>query len=176
MYLYIGTEPEIVDLFSGSLEDPYFLGIYSQKQALNFIGNKIKQARAKNVNMKQFNKKNTTPETDAMEMLAQGVLNHVPVHNFCFNSKIVYITHIVRRVLKTVNDRTLLDDKDYYGNKRLELAGSLLALLFEDLFKKFNHDIKENAEKHLSKVRVDTFDVIKFLRPDEITRGILCNI
>jgi len=29
-----------------------------------------------------------------------------------------------------------LDDKDYYGNKRLELAGQLCALLFEDLFKR----------------------------------------
>ena len=46
------------------------------------------------------------------------------------------MTHIARRVLKTVKDSTLLDDKDYYGNKRLELAGSLLSLLFEDLFKR----------------------------------------
>ena len=28
----VGTEPEIVDLFSGSLEEPYYLGIYSQDQ------------------------------------------------------------------------------------------------------------------------------------------------
>ena len=47
------------------------------------------------------------------------------------------MTHIARRVLKTVKDPTLLDDKDYYGNKRLELAGSLLSLLFEDLFKRY---------------------------------------
>ena len=40
-------------------------------------------------------------------------------------------------------DRTLLDDKDYYGNKRLELAGQLLSLLFEDLFKRFNSDLKQ---------------------------------
>ena len=44
-------------------------------------------------------------------MLAHVVLNHVPVENYCFRNKCVYITHIVRRVLKTVIDRTLLDDK-----------------------------------------------------------------
>lgn len=31
---------------------------------------------------------------------------------------------------------TECDDRDFYGNKRLELAGSLLALLFEDVFKR----------------------------------------
>jgi DNA-directed RNA polymerase III subunit RPC2 len=51
-----------------------------------------------------------------MEMLSHVVLNHVPVENYNFRSKVIYITHIIRRVLKTVNDRTLLDDKDYYGN------------------------------------------------------------
>ena len=28
----VGTESEILDLFSGSLEEPYYLGIYSQDQ------------------------------------------------------------------------------------------------------------------------------------------------
>jgi DNA-directed RNA polymerase beta subunit len=48
-----------------------------------------------------------------------------------------------------------LDDKDYYGNKRLELAGQLMALLFEDLFKRFNSDIKRTADMFLSKVGRD---------------------
>jgi hypothetical protein len=60
--------------------------------------------------MKQY-KRNLTAEVEAMEMLANGVLNHVPVENFCFRSKVIYIAHIIRRVLMTVNDRTLLDDK-----------------------------------------------------------------
>jgi DNA-directed RNA polymerase beta subunit len=33
--------------------------------------------------------------------------------------------HIIRRVLNAEYNRELLDDKDYCGNKRLELAGQV---------------------------------------------------
>lgn len=29
---FVGTEPEILDLFAGSLEEPYNLGIYTRDQ------------------------------------------------------------------------------------------------------------------------------------------------
>ena len=94
----------------------------------------VRQVRQNMLNTRgNFNKKTSTPEAEAVEMLAHVVLNHVPVQNYCFRQKVIYITHIVRRVLRTVLDRQLLDDKDYYGNKRLELAGSLLSLLFEGI-------------------------------------------
>ena len=47
-----------------------------------------------------------------------------------------------------------MDDMDYYGNKRLELAGQLLALMFEDLFKKLCADLKRIANYELSKASV----------------------
>eukprot|EP00971_Amphidinium_carterae_P133155 2636628-Amphidinium_carterae.1 len=31
-----------------------------------------------------------------------------------------------------IENRPLIDDRDYYGNKRLELSGQLVQLLFED--------------------------------------------
>lgn len=43
--------------------------------------------------------------------------------------------------MKAQSDGKLVDDRDYYGNKRLELAGSLLSLMFEDLFKRFNREV-----------------------------------
>lgn len=41
------------------------------------------------------------------------------------------------RLLDALKEPELIDDKDYYGNKRIELAGQLLSLMFEDLFKRF---------------------------------------
>jgi DNA-directed RNA polymerase beta subunit len=46
----VGYEPELVDLFSGSLEEPYLLGIYSRDEALSFIGNKVRAMRTSSNN------------------------------------------------------------------------------------------------------------------------------
>ena len=75
------------------------------------------------------------------------VLSHVPCESYDFRKKCVYLSHIVRRVLAADKDRSQLDDKDYYGNKRLELAGQLLGLLFEDLFKRYGgREMKRERE------------------------------
>lgn len=49
---------------------------------------------------------------------------------------------MVRRVIQAQLGHLTVDDRDYYGNKRLELAGQLIAILFEDLFKRFNTEVK----------------------------------
>lgn len=56
--------------------------------------------------------------------------------------------------------------------QRLELAGQLISLLFEDLFKRFNGDIKRTADMVLSRPnRAEAFDVLKHIRTDTITNG-----
>jgi len=166
----VGSDPEIVDCLAPSLEEPVKLGISTQMQALRYIGNKIRN-RALSSNFTSY-RKPQAPEDEAREVLANVTLSHIPVVDFDFRAKCIYIGHIVRRVVMVRLGKEPLDDKDYYGNKRLELAGSLLSLLFEDLFKIFNKDLKRQADMVLSKAnRAQAFDVVKCIRPDTITHG-----
>ena len=56
---------------------------------------------------------------------------------------------MIKRVVHATLDPTAVDDRDYYGNKRLELAGNSLALLFEDLFKHMNDQLRRQVSTRL---------------------------
>ncbi len=65
--------------------------------------------------------------------------------------------------------------QDYYGNKRLELAGQLLALLFEDLLKRLNAELKRGAKDVLSKPnKAAPFDILQEIHSNAhlITNGL----
>jgi DNA-directed RNA polymerase beta subunit len=49
------------------------------------------------------------------------------------------------RLLLAALGRRELDDRDHYGNKRLDLAGPLLAFLFRGLFKNLMKASKRRA-------------------------------
>ncbi len=49
----------------------------------------------------------------------------------------------------------------------------LLSLLFEDLFKKFNSELKKISDQIIPKQRAAQFDVVKHMRQDQITNGMV---
>lgn len=127
-------------------------------QALKYISTKIKSS-SKQSSFNQINRRNRIDE--AREFLAHIILAHVPVRRFHsrensmlsfvfiqevieynYKLKAVYTASMVRRVIQAQLGLVNMDDRDYYGNKRLELAGQLIAILFEDLFKRFNTEVR----------------------------------
>lgn len=91
---------------------------------------------------------------------------------FNFQVKAIYVATMVRRVMQAEIDPTAVDDRDYYGNKRLELAGSFIGLMFEDLLKRFNWELKTIADKNIPKIKAAQFDVAKHMRAAQITSGL----
>jgi len=60
---------------------------------------------------------------EARDILAHVVVCHVAAQKYNFQNKLAYIAVMLRRMLQAVVDPSMVDDRDYYGNKRLELAG-----------------------------------------------------
>lgn len=161
----VGCEDDVISTFAPSLEECHKLHIYSQLQALQYLGSKVRQRAT-------WGKSRTKVE-EARELLAGVMLAHVPVIKYDFKPKCVFLALMVRRVILACSDEANVDDRDYYGNKRLELAGQLLSLLFEDLFKRFNNELKKIADQTIPKPRAAQFDIVKHMRQDQITNGLV---
>ncbi|BFZ55588.1 DNA-directed RNA polymerase III complex subunit Rpc2 [Savitreella phatthalungensis] len=170
--LVCGSDGTYQDLFAINIEECAKLKIYTQQQALNYIGSKCRLSRAKAPGQGP----RRPPAEEALEVLAIIALAHVPVENLDFRPKILYFALMTRRVLMAMADPAKVDDRDYVGNKRLELAGQLLSLLFEDLFKTFNAQFKANIDKVLKKPnRIQEFDAMNqfTIHGDHITSGMI---
>lgn len=214
----VGSEPRYVDGMTATMNECAQEGINTTTQALLYIGKRAKQFRPQKFgrftsgggsggprrssarttglqNGETFVHPKQKTIDHAREILVDVVLAHVPVKQFDFWDKAIYVAQIVRRMLIALHDPNTIDDKDYYGNKRLELAGQLLSLLFEDLFKKFNSDLKRNIDKQISVAynraarersrrrlaegadigrfsSKANIDVVRFFRHDTITQGL----
>ena len=102
-------------------------------------------------------------------------LAHIKCRRFDFYAKFVYLGLMVRRLLLVQGSPELCDDKDYIGNKRAEAAGQMLALLFEDLFKKFNTELKKEIDMNIKKFSLKgmDYDVTKLMKTNSITHGLI---
>ena len=147
MAIVAGSDQAMQDDFAINFEETLKLGIYTQHQALEYIGSRIKIARKQT----PFGQARRNYVQEALEAVSNVLLAHVPIEDLNFRPKALYVAHMARRVLMTKQNPKSVDDRDYVGNKRLELAGQLLSLLFEDLFKTYNFQIKTNMDKVLRK-------------------------
>jgi DNA-directed RNA polymerase beta subunit len=89
----IGTDPQSTDLLAPSIQECCQLSIFTQQQALEYMGSKVKTARSSWVRVKK------SKVDEVRDILAAVVLAHVPVRQFDFRTKIVYTCVMIRRML-----------------------------------------------------------------------------
>lgn len=169
----IGGPEHLVNMLLASLQACEDEGIHTQVAALEWMSKRIKGASGAKPTTGQFSRRTRSAVDETRDILANVILCHVPVENFDYSDKMAYLAAMISKMLVAINNPELIDDRDYYGNKRLELAGGLLALLFEDLFKRMNSELKRQADQHLSKSTKNAqFDIVKCIRTDTLTFGL----
>ncbi|KAL1902157.1 DNA-directed RNA polymerase III complex subunit Rpc2 [Ceratocystis pirilliformis] len=148
MALVCGSDGRYQDSFAVNFEEATKAGVFTQQQALEYVGARVKMGGRRMPGGPQMRRNHVEEGLDA---LANLIIAHVPIEGLDFYPKAIYIALMTRRVLFAMHNSTLVDDRDFVGNKRLELAGQLLSLLFEDLFKRFMSEVKMSIDKYLKK-------------------------
>ncbi|XP_050232064.1 DNA-directed RNA polymerase III subunit 2 isoform X2 [Mercurialis annua] len=148
----VGRDPRYSALLLPSFEECASLNIYTQQKALEYLDGK---------------------ENRALPVLRDVFLANVPVHKNNFRPKCLYVAVMLRRMMEAMLNKDAMDDKDYVGNKRLELSGQLISLLFEDLFKTMITEVQRTVDIVLTKQnRSSRFDLSQYIVKDTITHGL----
>ncbi|KAI5962489.1 RET1 [Candida pseudojiufengensis] len=168
LQLVCGSDPNYQDLFVVNFEEAAKLEVFTQQQALLYLGKRVKTIR-------RAGAPKLSQLQEGIEAVATTIIAHLTVSDLQFREKALYMAMMARRVIMAMHNPKMVDDRDYVGNKRLELAGQLMSLLFEDLFKKFNSDFKANIDKILKKPsRTSEFDALLSINihSNNITMGL----
>ncbi|CAH8606504.1 unnamed protein product [Heterobilharzia americana] len=156
--IYDFDDTEMREMIKPSLDDAFV--IQEQKVALNFIGSRgARPGVTKEKRIKY-----------AKEILQKETLPHVGVSDFCETRKAYFLGYMVHRLLLAALKRRDVDDRDHYGNKRLDLAGPLLAFLFRGLFRNLTKEIRLYAQKFIDKGK--DFNLELAIRSQIITDGL----
>ena len=104
------------------------------------------------------------------EILQKNFLPHISILPNCDVQKAYFVGYMVYRLINAHLGRAHEDDRDHYGKKRLDMAGSLLGSLFRSLFRKYTMDaqklLKEKADKG------DDLNITRAFKKDTISDGL----
>jgi len=150
---------EMIKIIKSSFDEAFV--IQEQNVALSFIGSR--SLRGANATTKKQIKY-------AQEILRKEMLPHIGVDDSHTTKKIYFLGYMAHRLLLASLGRRALDDYDHYGNKRLDMAGPLLASLFRSLFNKMLKEAHSYAQKSLNQNK--DFNLVLAIKPDIISNGL----
>jgi DNA-directed RNA polymerase II subunit RPB2 len=112
----------------------------------------------------------------AKELLQLELLPHISTEPGSEQQKGYFIGYMVNRLLQVALKRHTEDDRDHYGNKRVDLAGPLLAGLFRQLLRKLMKDVRTNLRRAVNAGKdvndILTTDLTAAIKSSIITNGL----
>lgn len=132
---YDFSDDELMTALMPSIEEAQV--IQDSESALDFIAKRGLQNAVKKEKRIKF----------ARDILQLELLPHVSTEQGMELKKAYYLGYMVNKMLHVALGRQPEDDRDHFGNKRLDLAGPLMASLFRQQLRKLMKDIKANAKR-----------------------------
>ncbi len=153
----VSLDPEIQSELIPSLEQAR--PIATVEDALDFIGNRVAigQTRENRV-------------AKAEQVIDRYLLPHLGTRPEDRRKKAYYLGQMASKLIELFLGRREPDDKDHYANKRLKLAGELLASVFRVAFRVFTRDLKYQVERARAKNR--KINLSALVRMDVITERV----
>jgi DNA-directed RNA polymerase subunit B len=130
----VSLESEIQSELEPSFEKA--LGVDTVKDAILFIGNRVAHGQVEEYRIQK-----------AETAIDKNFLPHIGRTSQSRKDKALFLGEMACRVIELKLGRRKPDDKDHFKNKRLRLAGPLLADLFRVAFRNLIRDIKYQLER-----------------------------
>jgi len=137
----IDKTPEMELIIECAWEDAF--QITTKEEAIEFIG--------KNSNLLE---KDTPDECykHGIHIIDKEILPHIGFGEFYRNNKCFYLGYMISKLLSVVTGKIPYDDRDHYGNKRIDITGNLLSNIFRQSFNKVYKETQLILKKKLSNI------------------------
>lgn len=112
------------------------LGVDTAKDAIIFVGNRVAHGQVEEYRIQK-----------AETAVDKNFLPHIGRTQESRKDKALFLGEMACRVIELKLERRKPDDKDHFKNKRLRLAGPLLADLFRIAFRNLVRDVKYQLER-----------------------------
>lgn len=158
--VYDTSDTEMLELLRSSIHAG--AGVHGAGDALDYIGRRGAPAGAGAEARANY----------ARGILQRELLPHIGVDATPGGAqkKAYFLGYMVRRVLLAKLGRRIIDDRDHYAVKRLDLAGPLMAILFRQLFRRMTDDVKKAVYKSLQAGKEPK--ITAAIKPAIITNGL----
>jgi DNA-directed RNA polymerase subunit B len=130
----VSLDKEIQRELAASFEKA--VGVDTPSDAILFIGNRVAHGQVEEYRLQK-----------AETALDKNFLPHLGRTDKQRKDKAIFLGEMASRVIQLKMNRRQQDDKDHFKNKRLRLAGPLLADLFRVAFRNLTRDIKYQLER-----------------------------
>ena len=106
----------------------------------------------------------------ARDIMQKEVLPHISQTEGSETRKAFFLGYMVHRMLQVVLGRREPDDRDHFGKKRLDLAGSLMAGLFRSLFARLHKEAHMSLKKSIETGK--EFNLQTAIKSSTLTNGL----